>query len=293
MLKLNFIERDKNIIILYDGINLTNILFAIISRIIGYRVFTDVVEDYSVTQEKENFLRRVLLLSNRVFEKYIFKFVKGVIVISESLKLKYQKGNVINIPISAENLKCNYTKDKFETYTYLYSGSFGVKDGIKILINAFNIFSKNKEVQLLLSGKITNEIENLIRDKEKIAYVGLIPEEEYYPFINKAHILLMTRIDSNYANSGFPFKLGEYLASSNPVIATKVSDLGNYLSDKEDVIFAKPSDVESIVESLEFAYLNKSQVQKIGKKGKEVAKEHFNPEKNGVLLEQFLIKNYN
>lgn len=290
LLRMYFIKGDKNIILLYDGINLTNILFAIISRIIGYTVFTDVVEDYNVTQEKESFWRRFLLLSNRVFEKYIFKFVNGVIVISENLMIKHQKGNVINIPISAENLKSKYTNDKFDIYTYLYSGSFGVKDGIKLLINAFNIFSKNKEVQLFLSGKITNEIKNLIRDNKKITYVGLIPEEEYYPFLNKANVLLMTRIDSNYANSGFPFKLGEYLASSNPVIATKVSDLGNFLSDKEDVIFAKPSNVESIVEALEFTYLHKSQVLKIGKRGKEVANEHFNPEKNGVLLEKFLKK---
>ena len=39
LLKINFIERDKNIIILYDGIGLTNFMFAIIGRKLGYKIF--------------------------------------------------------------------------------------------------------------------------------------------------------------------------------------------------------------------------------------------------------------
>ena len=56
------------------------------------------------------------------------------------------------------------------------------------------------------------------QQNSKIIYFGLIPDDDYYQFLKDADVLLMTRIDSPYANSGFPFKLGEYLATGNAVI---------------------------------------------------------------------------
>ncbi len=63
-------------------------------------------------------------------------------------------------------------------------------------------------------------------------------------------VLCMCRKESGFANAGFPFKLGEYLATGNPVICTKVSDVEYYL-DNEDVYLIDPGCPDQISASLE------------------------------------------
>ena len=56
----------------------------------------------------------------------------------------------------------------------------------------------------------------------------------------------MTRTDSAYANAGFPFKLGEFLASGKPVIASNVSDVGKFFTDRHDTMLVKPGECKEI-----------------------------------------------
>ena len=170
-------------------------------------------------------------------------------------KLNKKNKPLLIIPISAENLTFDTLEKKDDSaFTFIYSGSYGVKDGVDFLIDAFTRLSKkHNDARLFLAGQINDKTQKSIAHNSAISYKGLLNESEYYNFISKADVLLMTRINSVYSNTGFPFKLGEYLATENAVIATKVSDVELYLKDKEDVIFADPSDVNSLVEAMEYA----------------------------------------
>ena len=94
----------------------------------------------------------------------------------------------------------------------------------------------------------------------------------------------MTRIDSSFANSGFPFKLGEYLATGSPVIATEVSDVKFYLTDKQDFVMAQPSDTESLISALEYLVKHPDKRSEIGRNGYNKCKLYFNPKINGKSL---------
>jgi glycosyltransferase involved in cell wall biosynthesis len=296
ILKKNFKYREKNILMLYNGIGIENILFSIIGKWLNYSIVTDVVEDYNVSEENSSFIQKIRYKINRPIDRHISYFVDGIIVISSRLKAKYLKFKMSNeklllVPISAENIHTDLCKRENDTFSFVYSGTFGRKDGVDYLIRAFNSFSiKYPKIKLLLAGKINAEIENIIIDNNEIIYLGLIPDDEYYQFLKDADVLLMPRIDSQYANSGFPFKLGEYLATGNAVIATRISDISNYLEDKKDIILAKPSNHESLVESMEYAINNRERLHLIGESGRLKCMEYFNPEINGGKLEAFLTK---
>ncbi|MBA2613509.1 MAG: glycosyltransferase [Bacteroidetes bacterium] len=291
----NYKTEKKNVLYLYDGIGLTNFLYAKYGKKIGFKVVTDIVEDYSMHTERTGFLLTLLHNVNRYFEKRTFQFTDGVIVLSTRLFLKLNALNPKNkplvlIPVSAENLFFNYSDKKEEVaFNFLYSGSYGVKDGVDLLIEAFNKVSTSfNESKLILAGNITREIKEKIRLNPAIIYKGLIPDNNYYEFISSGNVLLMTRINSEYANSGFPFKLGEYLATGNPVIATKVSDVETYLKDKEDVILAEPSNVGSLISAMEFVINNRNNISSIGANGRKRCAQFFNPRINGEKLEVFL-----
>ena len=295
LLLTNQKNNEKNCLFLYDGVGLTNFLYAYLGKKFRYKVLTDVVEDYSVHNEKAGFFLTILHKINFLFEKKTFQIVDGVIVISNRLFSKFDKLNktkkpLILIPISAENLSVEFPKKDDNTFfTFIYSGSYGIKDGVSFLIDAFNEICKSYlDVRLVLAGKINDFVENKISANPAVSYKGLIPDSDYYRFLSDADVLLMTRINSEYANTGFPFKLGEYLASSNPVIVTKVSDVDFYLKDKVSAIFAEPSDVKSLVSAMEYAIRNKQEIKSIGKEGRKNCELFFNPIINSQKLEGLL-----
>jgi len=121
------------------------------------------------------------------------------------------------------------------------------------LIEAFTIvYKSNKNINLFLTGKgeknNINKVLKKINKKEGIKYLGYLSDNDFYRFIQDSDILCMVRTKSNFADAGFPFKLGEYLASGNPVIASNVGDVKYYLEDKKDAILVGAGNIEEIQE---------------------------------------------
>ncbi|MBX3008347.1 MAG: glycosyltransferase [Melioribacteraceae bacterium] len=295
ILKGNFNRNSQNILILYDGIGLTNVLFAIIGRNLGYSIFVDIVENYLVHEENTSIRLSFLHKINVIFDKNIKYFVTGLIVISKRIYEKYtnlglKESQLELIPISAENLLFEFNKNNnSEKIKFVYSGTYGIKDGVNILVEAFNKVSKIYfNTELILAGQINFSTKNIIQGNPKIKYIGMVPDEHYYQFLKNADVLLMTRINSTYANAGFPFKLGEYLGTGNPVIATDVSDVKFYLENLRDVILANPSDELSLINSMRFVIENKEEAARIGENGYKKCMTYFHPATNGEKIELFL-----
>lgn len=293
-------KKEDNYVIVYGGLNIESYRSIIKLQNLGYKLVVDLVEDYSLIEEQISKKLALRFVLNSILNERIQNKIDGFVVISTFLKQKLAENNVDPnyiklIPISAENINYRYNKSsKRESYRYLYSGTYGIKDGIEFLLEAYNrLYEKYNNVELYLTGKTGKNRRNYkyldeLNTKNNINFIGRISDEKYYDTICDTDSLLMTRIDSDYANSGFPFKLGEYLATGRPVIGTNVGDVTTYLKDKYDIILANPSDVDSIYSSMEYAYLNRKDCLEIGLNGRNTANKHFNPEVNGKLLLDFL-----
>lgn len=298
ILEGRFQKGQYNALIFYDGIGLKKLWFCIIGKKIGYFTFADVVEDYSVHQENTGLALSLLHKIDFQIEKSYPKLLNGIAVISSGLYNKFlnsgiPRERIVQIPICAENyaLKLKPSVKTDTNVRFVYSGSFGVKDGVEILIDAFEKVRVNySNVELVLSGKINNTISERIKGSERITYVGMIPDEDFYQFLQDADVLMMTRIDSAYANAGFPFKLGEYMATGNPVIATTVSDIATFLENKRDAILVEPSSVSSLLQGMEYFLENRQECKEMGLRGKQKGATLFSPRLNGEKLERFLVK---
>lgn len=124
--------------------------------------------------------------------------------------------------------------------------------------------------------------------KNRIEYLGYLDDEKYYAVLSDADIPCMTRMESDYANAGFPFKLGEFLATGKPVIASNVSDIGVYLEDRQDVMLVKPGDAGEIEAAVEYLLSNQNIALKIGKSGRDKALQLFDYRLQGRALLDFL-----
>jgi glycosyltransferase involved in cell wall biosynthesis len=158
------------------------------------------------------------------------------------------------------------------------------KDGLDILIRSFiNIMHKYPDFHLYLAGPKTpekdyNQAITYIEDhnaQHRITFMGAVPKEKIPSFLKNATILALARPHSKQAEGGFPTKLGEYLATGNPVCITSVGEIGNYLEHNKSAYIAKPGSVDSFSEILDSAISNKDAIN-IGNRGREVAFKNFN-----------------
>jgi glycosyltransferase involved in cell wall biosynthesis len=164
-----------------------------------------------------------------------------------------------------------------------YGGSYGEKDGCLNLLRAFNILaSKYTAVELILTGKPAKAgMSNVLKAiqtssfQERIKFLGYLNDEEYYKLICESDILCMTRTNSDYANAGFPFKLGEMLATGKPVIATNVGDVSKFIIDRKNAVLIPPDSVQEIVSAVEYLLASPDKAAEIGRQGKATVAEHF------------------
>ena len=98
----------------------------------------------------------------------------------------------------------------------------------------------------------------------------------------------MTRVNTGFANAGFPYKLGEFLATGKPVIASRVSDVGTLLKDRSEVMLVRPGDSGDIVRAVESLIANPTEAVAIGTRGRAKARTLFDCRSQGQALLTFL-----
>ena len=156
----------------------------------------------------------------------------------------------------------------------MYSGSFGEKDGIFYLIDAFaEVVKKYPDTVFVMTGKsydavlmdrITSSIKNHELD-DKIRLVGFVNSDELLCYNTMADLLFVCRSNSPYANHGFPWKLGEYCMTGKPIIATRVSDIETYFTDNETLFIVEPNSPKAIEEKVDSIFSNYDKALEVGR----------------------------
>lgn len=100
----------------------------------------------------------------------------------------------------------------------------------------------------------------------------------------------MTRNNSVFANYGFPFKLSEYLATGNIVMATKVGDVCLYLKDRYDAYLLNPESAKAIADTIIEIAQNPQKAIAVAQKGLETMKQKFSINHIGPIFIDFLSK---
>ena len=291
-------KESKNILFIYGDPDIYRAPYIVIGKLLGYKVILDIVEDRALTEESLSIKASINLIFGKIIFPFIIKMIDGVIVISKYLEKKYssfQALPVVLIPVSAFNLSSHINLDySIEgPLKIMYAGSFGTKDGVSYLLDSFIQINKEyANTKLFLIGTPSKTIKDKIKriNNSNIHITGYLSDEDYFKTLASADILCMTRINSPFANAGFPFKLGEYLATGNPVIATDVSDIRLYLEDKKNVVLAQPSSSESLIEAIRYLISEPEKRKAIGLMGLKKCEESFNPEINGKKLSSFITK---
>lgn len=101
-------------------------------------------------------------------------------------------------------------------------------------------------------------------------------------------MVLLARPSNIQVQGGFPTKLGEYLATGNPVVVTKVGEIPDYLIDGENAFLSDPDSPDSFSKKLMECLNDADRSMKIGLEGQKLALKVFNYKVQGQNIIEFI-----
>ena len=294
---------QRNILFVYGPPSMDNVPVIRHARRLGYKIVFDIVEDDSLASPistslwhrvKNSYVRRML--------RDLCSLADGLVVISSHLEAKFRRQLSESIPVHVRSISVDMGQfadrphRRGDMVTLFYSGSFGLKDGVLVLLSAFErLATTHKNLRLVLTGKGNAEVMKAVvarmaasAHKDRVDYRGYLDEDAYYAALNNADIPCMTRIDHPYAQAGFPFKLGEFLATAQPVVASKVSDVAQFLGNRQSAMLVEPGSASAVVAAVEYLLDNPDAAISIGLRGREVARRHFCHRRQAESLYEFI-----
>lgn len=144
---------------------------------------------------------RCKLYQIKKMEKLRKKLVKKVISPSEKLNEYLQKlgynSCCINNPMEiTENSRKNEIAKVDDTRRYVYVGAINEIKGIYKFIDAYNEFSKDKDVELVIIGKCSQKedeekIKKILKNNSKIKYVGYKTHSQVIEMLQKFNFIVV------------------------------------------------------------------------------------------------------
>lgn len=277
---------------------------------IGLKLFKNKYnESIKILHERSEFSWIGLTKKNKIHDSYLYSFLPKVdclIVMTNVLKVYYKKfvsskTQIIHLPMTVDFKrfeKVYIEKSKIRSYIAYCGTMNNTKDGVNILIESFiKIMRQFPELDLYLAGAkqpaadYQKQIEIIQKNKaeKRIIYLGNLSRDKIPSFLIKSKILAMARPKSKQAEGGFPTKLGEYLATGNPVCVTRIGEISNYLVDEKNAFIAESDSIESFSNALLRA-LTSEKAKQIGQAGLNIAQKNFNKDIQAKKLYQFLHK---
>ena len=265
--------------------------------------FNDVHRGQGTTGNKLQMQRAIA--SEKIFNQSVGE-IDCFAVMTKTLIAHYSKmakndAKFLHLPMTVETERFKNISNtiQYKKPYVAFTGTFNnAKDGVDVLIKAFaKVVNKYPDLNLYLAGFYHYDVDiqkKLIADyglNDRITYLGILDKEQIPAFVCNATVLVLSRPDSHQAQGGFPTKLGEYLATGNPVCVTKVGEIPNYLEDGVSAFMAIPGNVDSFADAMDRALSNPEEAKKVGANGKKVAETNFSTDVQTKRLVEFLKAN--
>jgi glycosyltransferase involved in cell wall biosynthesis len=227
------------------------------------------------------------------FEFFTYKifhsFLKFRLLMSNSLVDYYNRqfsnkpdNLILNTIVSKDFVKecqtCFISDDSFfDTNVILvYMGNMELaKDNVDNIIKAISLLKTEfPSIQLHLYGdpkpddlKIINSLISLLELRDNVFLKGKVSRDLIPKILSEANLLVSSQPNSFRAKGGFPTKLGEYWASSRPVLFTDVGELSLFIKDGINGFLVVPDNPKEYALRIKFILNNMNLGNLVGKNG--------------------------
>ena len=298
---LKYLRRNKGIdLVIVSDMKVIHILrYVILSKFLNFPIVVNLVEMVSSMQNRHR--RPLRKINDYLLDKWVIKMFDGALPISNKLVDFYRviapSKPVMRLPIICDFEKFDMDKKPHEPY-FLYCGNVKYKEVRDFVMESFKMIAAENDFKLYMiisgGGKKENAVlqEEMNTDlgKERVKLFSNIPYDQLVELYVNAKALLIPLRPTIQDTARFPHKIGEYLASGNPIITTDVGEIKNYFVDGETALIAGKYKVETFARKMDFVVANKKEAIAIGLRGKALGLKEFDYRNQGRRLKEFMTK---
>ena len=277
------IRQDKiSCIILCSSDSLSYLFYWVFTRIFSIPLITDQSEYPYGYEYLGNFKKKIVRLKLKVFDGFIIMTNELMVFYSEA---KSKRAKLFHLPMTIDATKFDGLEKTPQETPYI-AAVFGVhnRDGLLDTVKSYKLYRDKmgkKAYKLWLIGDFDNlknnslvkEFINSNKLDNDVVIKGLMPIENMPQILKDAECLITTARE--YSSGGFPTKLGEYLASGTPVVATSAGEIACYLVNRKNALLSNPGDISDISNNLKFVHTNKVKAIEIAQEGGKLVREAF------------------
>ncbi|HUS12245.1 MAG TPA: glycosyltransferase family 4 protein, partial [Pyrinomonadaceae bacterium] len=140
----------------------------------------------------------------------------------------------------------------------VYTGAINRLEGVDFLIRAMKeVVAARPSAQLVLAGAVIGDIvegaapdyHNMPRDlgiERNVKFLGTVSKEDVRDLLAASDCLAMPKRDHPGNEAASPIKLGEYLASGRPVVASRVCGIERWLQDRQSIMLCAPGGIHDL-----------------------------------------------
>jgi len=267
-----------------------------LSRIFGFKTVLNYVEYYSGV--KKGLFEVGKWVNDQLYDKFAPKLVDAVFPISEflinDLKKNAPKKKYFKIPVLTDFDRYHDTEILHDKNYFLFCGAANYIEIVKFIIDSFEQLSTTNAFLYLVINGSDNHIQD-IREyinkaihKDRILLFSRLTEIQLNTYYKNAMALLIPLRPTLQDKARFPHKIGEYLASGNPVVSTNYGEVSYYFKDEQNMLIAESYDIKLFAAKMQFVLEHTSEAQKIGANGKDLALNQFEYKQYGDRIIDFL-----
>lgn len=233
---------------------------------------------------------------NKIFYKVMHKAFSCRITMTRTLKDYYNNEfgekptHILNTIVDVErfdNVKkeiCHYSEKLTDSIRLCYMGNMELeKDNVENIIKAICLLiDRYPGIELHLYGtpneRTISKINNLVASnglEKQVQFKGRVDFNEVPGTLILYDILVTSQPKTRRAAGGFPTKLGEYLMSGIPAIATNVGEINEYVKDGVHVYFVEPDDPVAYARKLEYVINNYENAKSVAFNAREYIRDNF------------------
>ena len=168
----------------------------------------------------------------------------------------------------------------------MFAGNMGEAQDFDHIMSAAKLLKDERHIHFVFvgDGRKRPWVE-AYRDKyglqETVHWVGRHPVEAMPSFFEKADVMLMTLKDVSIFNLTAPAKLQAYMSASKPILAMMNGEGPRIVAEAECGRSVPAADAEALAKTLrEMSKMNKTELAKMGLRGKAYQQAHFDLDKS-------------
>ena len=177
-------------------------------------------------------------------------------------------------------------------YVVLYAGSFGVKQGLDILVEVAEILKGNTDIHFLMAGNgaVKNQLVQYVTSKsiDNITFLPPQPFEKLSDLLATADVSIVPQ-RKEAKDIVLPSKVLNIMASGRPIIATAEpdSELGRIIDAAKCGLLVEPGNAEDLSKVILHLKDNFDKAEVFGINGRDYLDKHFTKDR---ILEGFVQK---